>query len=58
MTATSDRIAAAFAEAVAAGHLDEAEGWFSVARLNAAREGEVSPVRLPEYADRALGRRG
>lgn len=35
---TLEKIAAAFAEAVGDGNLEEAEGWLAVARLTAGRE--------------------
>jgi hypothetical protein len=37
---TLDRIATAYAEAVAAGDLDAAEGWFATARYVADREAD------------------
>ena len=36
-TSTDDRVAQAFAEAVAAGNLEAAEGWLAVAALRANR---------------------
>jgi len=39
-TSTLDRVATAYAEAVAAGDLDAAEGWFATARYVAAREAD------------------
>ncbi|MEO8477654.1 MAG: hypothetical protein ABI572_11485 [Actinomycetota bacterium] len=37
---TLDRVATAYAEAVAAGDLEAAEGWFATARYVADREAE------------------
>jgi len=42
---TLDKIMAAFAEAVAAGDFERAEGWLAVARFSQARSG-VSPDPL------------
>ena len=39
-TSTLDRVATAYAEAVAAGDLDAAEGWFATARYVAEREAD------------------
>jgi hypothetical protein len=39
-TSTLDRVAKAYAEAVAAGDLDAAEGWFATARYVAEREAD------------------
>jgi hypothetical protein len=42
---TLDRVATAYAEAVAAGDLDAAEGWFATARYVAEREADRRGVR-------------
>jgi hypothetical protein len=42
---TLDRIAKAYAEAVAAGDLDAAEGWFATARYVADREADRQGAR-------------
>jgi hypothetical protein len=41
---TTERIARAFADAVAAGDLEAAEGWVAVAALRAERSADAMPV--------------
>jgi hypothetical protein len=51
---TDDRIAEAFAEAVAAGNLEAAEGWLTVAALRADRAGDRRRGARAELADRRI----
>lgn len=47
------KITTAFAEAVAVGDLDAAEGWFRLARMTAERMGRTGPVALAEPVERS-----
>jgi iron uptake system EfeUOB component EfeO/EfeM len=47
------KITTAFAEAVAAGDLDAAEGWFRLARMTAERMGGTGPVAPAEPVGRS-----
>ena len=55
---TLDRVAKAYAESVAAGDLEAAEGWFATARYVAQREADrKSARRVTRTARRALSLR-
>jgi hypothetical protein len=53
---TDERIAQAFAEAVAAGNLDAAEGWLTVAMLRANRSRDRRSGATQELAGRRIPR--
>lgn len=44
LTSTLDLIAKEYAEAVASGRFEQAEGWFAAAALVAAREADRAPA--------------
>lgn len=49
---TTEKIARAFAEAVAAGDLEAAEGWVAVAALRAERSADTAPNVISEPVKR------
>ncbi|MGH2629730.1 MAG: hypothetical protein ACRDHI_04115 [Actinomycetota bacterium] len=49
---TTERIARAFADAVAAGDLEAAEGWVTVAALRAERSADARPRSISDPAKR------
>lgn len=53
-SSTDDRIAEAFADAVAAGNLEAAEGWLTIATLRANRSKERRQATTAELTRRRI----